>query len=1001
VQALVSRARRLGVPVIAGPGGYRVPADQVEVDAVTARALVERARAALRSGDAGTARKAADEARALFPEIPELADADATRLFGDVVAVRAEAALAGEGSYEEADLRRLAERTPPDEPATALLVRMLAAQGRDAEALEVVERLRAELADRYGTDPSPVITQVHLALLRGELVAEPHRRPRTAHLPTSWRRQGTPLVGRDRDVAAVTEALADTFLVTIVATGGAGKTRLAAEVARCSAAAGRTVRVVELAGLRSPDEVLPAVLAALGGADTAAAGSLTHDRRVLSPAERLGAVAPGIDGLLVLDNCEHVLDDAVAVVADLLAVASPEVAVLATSRAPLGLVGEVVYRLAALPDAEALRLLEARTRAGGAAPTWDTDRALELCHRLDNLPLALELAAARLRNMPIEDVLAGLTDRFALLDDALRGLPERHASLWAMVDWSRELLAPAERELLERLAVIPAPFTADLAVAVSGGLDVRQPLAALVEQSLLTLDEGDGGTPRYRMLETVREYGEARLDAAEARESAMSGLVAWARERAVALAADFIGPGQVEALARCAADQDNLVAALRWSLARDDEPAEVDLATALFHLWTVQGLHLEVSGWAHTLLRADDPAARRRSAILHGRATGRSLPNADRLAWLSLIVGVNAGITGPPRLNALARRALRTLSTERPAEVSPRYAALGSVLPVLELTDSENSLRATTELIAHSDPYVQALGLFARAALRENDGQTTASVGDAEQAYRRFQAVGDHWGMGMAAQVLGYASDTDRAVSAGEWLRRSERHMELVGAVQDARSIRVVLDVQMALAGDPDAEVRLREAAASDQIEEFDTAQAQLGLAHLAWQREQYDEALGYTDAVARTMAVAGAGPPPQLGVMIRVALAVLRLRVAEARPTPGAAANADAQTVEVLTSARGEVLSAHDNPVLGVWALGGAELAAFRGDSELARELWALGIRFGANAGRLFPQRHGERLAAALGDEVDREPLRAALRKRSVAVITARIRELMDDLLA
>ena len=249
--------------------------------------------------------------------------------------------------------------------------------------------------------------------------------------------------------------------MTIVATGGAGKTRLAAEVARRAAAAGRAVRVIELAGLRSPDEVLPTVLAALGGADTTATGgNLGLERRVLSPEERLRAVAPDLDGLVVLDNCEHVLDAAAAVVADLVAAASPEVAVLATSRAPLGLVGELVHRLTALPDADALALVESRARAGGAVPTWDTERALALCHRLDNLPLALELAAARLRHMPIDDVLAGLTDRFALLDDALRGLPERHASLWAMVDWSRELLAPADRDLLQRVAVIPAPFTA-------------------------------------------------------------------------------------------------------------------------------------------------------------------------------------------------------------------------------------------------------------------------------------------------------------------------------------------------------------------------------------------------------------------------------------------------------------------------------------------------------------------------------------------------------------
>jgi DNA-binding SARP family transcriptional activator len=179
LQALVSRVRRLGLAVEAVAGGYRVPVDRVDVDAVTARGLVEQARNALRSGDAAGARSAADRARALFPEIPELAGAEGTRLFADVAVLRAEAALAGAGGFDEKDLRRLAEHTPPDEPAAALLVRVLAAQGRDAEALEVVERLRAELADRYGADPSPVLAEAHLALLRGE---------RWSAVRVTWRR---------------------------------------------------------------------------------------------------------------------------------------------------------------------------------------------------------------------------------------------------------------------------------------------------------------------------------------------------------------------------------------------------------------------------------------------------------------------------------------------------------------------------------------------------------------------------------------------------------------------------------------------------------------------------------------------------------------------------------------------------------------------------------------------------------------------------------------------
>ena len=979
VQALVARVRRLGVPVLAAPGGYRIPADDVQIDAVTVRVLAERGRQALAEGDPAGARGCADEARALFPEIPELAEASSARLFSDVVTLRAEAALACGGPFDEVDLHRLAVHVPPDEPAAALLVRVLAAQGRDAEALDLVERVRAELADRYGADPSPVLTEAHLALLRGQLTAV--RTKRTVQLPAAWRRSATPLVGREPDLAIVTKSLLEAPLVTIVATGGAGKTRLAAEIAR-SVSGTRPVRVVELAGLRSPAEVLPAVLAVLTGA-----GTVALDRRVLSPEERLRALGSELDGLLVLDNCEHVLDATATVVADLLAVASPALAVLATSRAPLGLLGEVVHRLPALPDDEALALLDARVRAGGAVPAWGRDRALALCHRLDNLPLALELAAARLRHMPIDDVLAGLGDRFALLDDALRGLPERHAGLWAMVDWSRELLEPGEQRLLERLAVIPAPFTADLALA-AGGTAVRRGLAILVEQSLLRLEEGDGA-PRYRMLETVREYGEARLDAASGRDTAMAGLVGWAVGRAVALAADFIGPAQAEALESCAADQDNLVAALRWSLGHDDEAAAVDVATALFQLWTVRGQHLEASAWARTLLHLDDPAARPRSAITHGRASGRPLPHADRLAWLCVLIGVNAGSTGPLRLNVLARRALRTLLAERPADVSPRNAALAAAMPGLEQAVPDKSLADAATLIAHPDLYVQGMGHFIRAVLIENSGARRDAVGDAELAYRRFEAIGDHWGMGMAAHAAGHATDDGPGPRTDEWLRRSERHLALVGAAQDARSTRVLLDTQLALAGDVEAERRLLEIAGSERTDEMDACQANLGLAQTAWRRGRHDETLAHADALLRAIADVGVPDPTQPRAVFRIAVAVLHLWVAEA--------TADARATAILRHVRTEVLTVHDRPLLGAWAMGGAELAAFRGDTATARDLWAMGTRVGANVNRFFPQGRGERLAAALGD---REPLLAEATQLTGTAIHSRITTLMDTLL-
>ncbi|MEZ0447588.1 BTAD domain-containing putative transcriptional regulator [Cellulomonas sp. ICMP 17802] len=1006
VQALVSRARRLGLAIEAAPGGYRLPVDGLRIDVADAEGLLADGRSALRAGDAALARDLGRDARALVPAVPDLSDTATAHLLADVVALQAEAGLAlGQVDDMVEDLRRCALRTPPDEPLVALLVRVLAAQGRDAEALAVVEQVRAELADAYGTDPSPVVAQAHLALLRGELAPAPVRAAPTDSpravlaLPAAWRRPATALVGRDADVAQVESALGTSALVTIVATGGAGKTRLAGEVARRAATGRRSVRVIELAGLRAPAEVLPTVLAAIGGADaTAARADITTERRLLTPEDRLRLAAQDLDGLLVLDNCEHVLDAAAVVVGDLLAVASPDVVVLATSRAPLGLVGESVHRLRALPDADALELLETRARAGRATLGWDPDRARELCHRLDNLPLALELAAARLRSMTVEDVLEGLSDRFALLDDALRGLPDRHASLWAMVDWSRELLDPPDRALFQRLAVIPAPFTADAAAAVAGtsAAAVRRGLATLVEQSLLTLDEQDGGPARYRMLETVREYGEARLDAVGHRRDAMSGLVRWAAAEAVRLGADFVGSGQVVAFDRCAAEQETFLAALRWAVEHDDPSGAVDIVSALFHLWSVRGLHVEVTEWAQRVLLADDPAARRTSPLFVGAASGRPLPDADRLTATSLFAAVNAGVSVSLRLVALAWRSIRLVLAERPEQVSRRITALTATMPALGSTDVDVSLVAAERLIASDDGFLHGLGLFMRAAVRENAGDPSMSSVDAREAYRQFEAIGDHWGMGMAAQGVGQWESARGSDDAQEWLVRGLRHLELVGAMQDVRSIRVMLDVQRALEGDEEALVRLRDVTTSSQVDDIDAAQALLGLAHVAWHAGRADEALANAEA-ASALVVTMSMPVPQARIAFRVAAAVMHLRVAGMRVEQQDAALAHA--VDLLTSAAPEALATQDMPVLGSFALGMAELAAHRGDDDLARHLWSLGVRLGANRVMLFQPGVDGLLAEVLGDDDDRERLLDVWRDQPSTAAAARVRELAAGL--
>jgi hypothetical protein len=285
-------------------------------------------------------------------------------------------------------------------------------------------------------------------------------------------------------------------------------------------------------------------------------------------------------------------------------------------------------------------------------------------------------------------------------------------------------------------------------------------------------------------------------------------------------------------------------------------------------------------------------------------------------------------------------------------------------------------------LIADPDPYVQGLGFALRAAIRENHGDVGLGGQDAELAYERFELAGDHWGMGMTAQAIGARGEA----GAGEWLGRGERHMDLLGAVEDADSIRVLRDTQLAQAGDDAAAARLAGAIAAADLQSMDSAQAHLGLAQHSWLRGRYDAVLEHADR-AMTIADGTAVPLPQMRVVLAVAAAVLHLRVAAARERP-----AGERPVQLLRGARDEALPSLDVPALGSWALGGAALAKHRGEAAVARELWALGLRCGANILPLF-----ERGDAITGEDDGAD----AWRDRPVTEVTDRIRVVMDGLLA
>ena len=446
-----------------------------------------------------------------------------------------------------------------------------------------------------------------------------------------------------------------TRLVTLTGPGGVGKTRLALAAARAAGGAFPDgVVFVPLAALADPGPVPAAVAQALGLREAADSPSLPAVHVVLRDARLL----------LVLDNCEHVLD-ACAALADALLQGCPRVTILATSRAPLGVAGEVPWRVlplavpadsgAAAPGAasvvarhDAVRLFadRARTVQPAFAVTEQNAAAVaRLCRRLDGLPLALELAAARVRVLTVDELLRRLDDRFRLLTGGGRTAPPRHQTLRALVEWSYGLLDEPDRRLFDRLGVFAGGFTlaATERVAGGGGLaagEVLDGLTRLVDQSLVQPEPGPDGVGRYRLLETLRQYAAERLAAAGETE-------ALARRHAdhfVVLAESaepaLLGPDQATWLDRLEAELDDVRAALRWCVDRGQAERGLRLAGALWKFWHVRWYRSEGRRWLETLLTLPEPrppdgpqeTAGPRPAAVRAKA----LFAAGLLAWLQV-----------------------------------------------------------------------------------------------------------------------------------------------------------------------------------------------------------------------------------------------------------------------------------------------------------------------------------------------------------------------------
>ncbi|MCV6984893.1 LuxR family transcriptional regulator [Mycobacterium shinjukuense] len=458
----------------------------------------------------------------------------------------------------------------------------------------------------------------------------------------------TRFVGRTAQISEVHQLVADNRLVTLTGPGGVGKTRLAATVAAQVAGEFGGAWFVDLAPITDPDLVPITVARTLG----------LHDQPGRSTTDTVLRFLGRRRALLVLDNCEHLIE-AVAVLVVALVGACPGVRLLATSREPIRVSGEVSYRVPPLSLAdEAIQMFSFRARR--VRPDFrlsDDNCALvtQICQRLDGLPLAIELAAARVRALSLPDILDGLRDRFQLLTGGARTLSRRHQTLWASVDWSYALLTEPERVLFRRLGVFAGCFVLDDAQAVAGCGDVQRyqvldELTLLVDKSLVMAEER-GGRTYYRLLETMREYALERLD--EAGE--VDGVRARHRDHYTALAALLDDPGRVDyaqRLDQAEIEIDNLRAAFGWSRENSDAEPALALASALLPVWMTRGRIREGRAWFDAILgaeKADESTVRTEVApAVRARAL------ADR-ALLDIFVDAAAGMEQAQRALAIAR----------------------------------------------------------------------------------------------------------------------------------------------------------------------------------------------------------------------------------------------------------------------------------------------------------------------------------------------------------
>ncbi len=759
--AYMSRLRNLfaeagDVQILRQPGGYLLSADARSVDLHCFRRLVTDARAAT---DPAEAASLFDQALGLWRAVPfatldtpwinEVRSSLEVERFSACLDRNDRALAAGRHAELVGDLTAEMAAHPLDERLAAQLMLAQYRAGRQASALEVFRQVRERLVEELGVDPSPVLRDAHQQILVGDRgpaqVASPPQSNRDTAV--SLPRRPTAFIGRHAERERVGAALADGPLLTLTGVGGVGKTRLALEVATA-------------ASDRYPDGVWLCELAPLD--DGAAIGHAVAAALRLQQRQGLDIEATVIEYLgtrellLIVDNCEHLLDSA-AMLVDRIITRCPRVTVLATSREALGVSGERLFAVPPLDTDESTALFADRARAG--RPDFDLIRepvgaVAEICRQLDGLPLAIELAAARIRVMGSLD-LARRLDGLRLLHGGVRGAAPRQQSLAATIDWSYRLMTPSEQALFARLSVFAGGFDLEAAHGVCGQAgatedDTLDLLTGLVDKSMVTV-RGGAATTRYVVLETLRAHGRERMSEWGISDDVGARHAAYFTQLAQLAAAGAHTAEEQAWVERILPDYDNLRAAFEYAMAAGDVDAALRLVTSLSEIVHLR-IGYETSGWAERVLAATDP-----SHPLFAAAVGF----AARGAW-------NRG--DHPRARALASRA----EGRAPGRGNGRVAFPGDVLADVALYEGDPAVALQhyeTEkerARAEGDPIRLVWTLFyvaiCQAALRTPEAGQAA----AEEAVAAAEATGNPTARSMARYALGLVvkkSDPDTALA--------------------------------------------------------------------------------------------------------------------------------------------------------------------------------------------------------------------------------------------